>query len=89
MADKPKSLPLMLVDWVDADTATDGWEKRTKIADATLKTVHSCGFAVVDDKDKIVLVTDYDPEDDNANGGSVIPRKMIVRIKRLGTWRAK
>jgi hypothetical protein len=86
---KPNSLPIVLVDWIDADTATDGWQGREKVAAAEIKIVHSAGFLLSSDTERLVVVTDYDPSDDNANGGSVIPRGMVKKIIRLGVWKAK
>jgi len=83
-----KSLPIVLVDWIDADTATDGWKEREKVAAETVKIIHSAGFLISKDKDRLIVVTDYDPAADNANGGSVIPRGMVKKITRLGTWKA-
>lgn len=82
-----KSLPIVVVDWMDADTATDGWKSRDKVAAEGVKTVHTVGFLVSDTKDRVIVVGDYDPTDDNANGGSIIPRGMIKRMTRIGTWK--
>lgn len=88
MADKPKSLPIVQVDWTDADTATAVWEKRDHVAAEKVKIVHTWGVVISDDDERLIVVGDYDPTADNVNGGSIIPKKMIKRVKRLGTWKA-
>ncbi len=83
-----KSLPIVLVDWIDADTATDGWKERERVGAESVRIVHSAGFLISKDKERLIVVTDFDPTTDNVNGGTVIPRGMVKKIKRLGIWKA-
>jgi hypothetical protein len=89
MADKPKTLPIVQVDWLDAAAAAEGWETHDDVSDGKPHAIHSWGALVKSTKEHIVIVTDFDVENGKMNGGSIIPRGMVKRIKRLGTWRAK
>lgn len=84
-----KSMRIVQVDWLDAAAATSQWETATTVAKESPHLVHSWGAVIESTKDKLVIITDFDPRFGTVNGGSVIPRGMIKRIKHLGTWRAK
>jgi len=88
MSRPPRTLPLVRVDWIDAGTATDGWQPREKVTAEKVKPVFSTGILISSSKSRIVIATDYDPTEDYVNGGSVIPRGMIRKVTRIGTWRA-
>lgn len=88
MAEKPRSLQIVQVDWVDAAAATAGWEDRDKVAAEVPHLIHSWGAVIVNNDEQITLICDFDTKRDSMNGGTVIPRGMVKKIKRLGTWKA-
>ena len=75
---------LVQVDWLDAE-AEALW---TAIKDVTRKPdeVHSVGFVLEDNEACIVIAADvgnkFDPEQ-TVNRTMVIPRGMIVKVRRL------
>ena len=85
---RPRSLPIVLIDWIDADTATATWKGRKKVAAEGVRLIHSAGLLISEDTERLIVVTDYDPTTDNVNGGSVIPRGMVRKVARVGIWKA-
>lgn len=89
MASKLKSLPIVQIDWLDAAGASSGWEPMASVETEKPHLIHSWGAVLKRTKTEIVIITDHDPRFGTVNGGSVIPRGMIKKITRLGTWKAK
>ena len=86
---KPKSLPIVLVDWIDASALEAGWEVREKQAAINPGLAYTVGLLLRKDRTAIVVACTYDPLNDTVVGGMTIPRVWVKKIKRLGTWRAK
>lgn len=83
-----KSLPIVQVDWLDAAAASAGWEPTPTVENEKPHLIHSWGALLRSTKTEIVIITDHDPRFGTVNGGTVIPRGMVKKIKRLGTWKA-
>lgn len=89
MADpKPKSLPIVLVHWIDAETSATGWQGRKEVAAMTPGLAYTAGFLLREDETAVVVALSYDHVNDHANGAITIPRKWVKGIRRLGAWRA-
>ena len=89
MAEKPRSMPIVQVDWLDAAAASAGWESLQSVAREEPHLIHSWGALLKKTKKEIVIITDHDPRMAAVNGGTVIPLGMVKKITRLGIWKAK
>lgn len=85
----PRQLPIVQVEWNDAAAAAEGWETHDDVAAGKPHTILSWGALVKSTREHITIITDFDVENGKMNGGSIIPRGMIRKIARIGTWRAK
>ncbi len=85
MATKQKHRPVH-VRWHDSRNLTSSWEARRRLIRRARKTpalIESVGWLIHETKHEIIIGMDYDPETDQINNASTIPKGMIKKIRDL------
>ena len=80
--------PIVFVVWEDA-FSVDAWTSDTEIVEDKLICIHSVGFLIIKNKNKITLSLNHDLDSDTLSCVINIPRKMVKSIKFLKTPKSK
>jgi hypothetical protein len=68
--------------WHDA-VSNDAWEELKEAKDLHPHQIHTLGFLLDEDKNKVVVALNFDIEREGASQMLSIPRSWIVKIRKL------
>jgi hypothetical protein len=91
---KPIKPPLVEVSWIDAKSSGDSIALKDVTPEhPTLQLLHrvSCGYLVLQTEDRVVLASDFDPNENPPEVGefTIIPKGWVTAIKRYGGRKPK
>ena len=76
-----KLIPVYIV-WHDA-ASMDSWEDIAKVRDFEPHQIHTLGFLVSENENKIVVCLSIDINEDGASQVLTIPKSWILQLKKL------
>lgn len=77
----PIKQPVIIV-WEDA-YSIDEWFSEQEIKKDNCPLIHTCGFLIENTKHRIVVTSNYDPNNENLSCTMVIPKGMVKKIIKL------
>ena len=80
-----KKVPMVRVTWLDARDTETGWLDIKEVINAPLARCQEVGWMVVNNPEKIVIISvcPEDKEDVSGGGAIAIPKTWIVKIEYL------
>ena len=86
MTAQPHRPPVVYVEWRDAAQLSGSWQDRAEMlgdAERFATPICASGFLLQDGPDYVVLAVAYNPHNDDAAHGCLIPRSAISRLVHL------
>ena len=73
---------VVYIEWLDAETNM-GWMPKIEESKRPLTKCKSVGFLIGDYEDRVIVAASYDPDNDNVNSVTVIPKVGITLQKEI------
>ena len=78
-----ENLPIVKVEWLDAMSDDNTWQKIEDLERQTLRIVYSVGWLLKDNPKTIILISSFDSESQCGGGGTTIPKNCVTNITYL------
>lgn len=77
------NLPIVKVEWLDAMSDDNTWQKLEDLERQTLRSVHSVGWLLKENPKTYILISSFDGESQCGGGGTTIPKNCVKNITYL------